>query len=143
MLPWEGRIITPRTPLGKCLAKEYTPPMATKKKTPAKPKAPAKKSAARPKTAKSAARKPATKAKKTSSKPAGPREQKLASSALKLVDEAAALLRRGITTGADISEKNRLEAKKRAHNLLNKATSSLSSLLESGSSVISKAISKI
>ncbi len=117
--------------------------MATKKKTPAKRKAPAKKSAARPKTTKSSTRKPAAKAKKTSSKPAGPREQKLASSALKLVDEAAAILRRGITTGADISAKNRLEAKKRAHSLLNKATSSLSSLLESGSSVIGKAISKI
>jgi DNA-binding protein HU-beta len=80
---------------------------------------------------------------KSSAKPAAAHEEKLTSSALKLVDEAAALLRKGIKTTADVSEKNREEARKRAHSLLTKATSSLNDLLDSGTSALHKAISKL
>ena len=76
-------------------------------------------------------------------KPAGPREEKLANSALKLVDEAASLLRKGIKTTADVSDKNREAARKRAHGLLTKAASSLGGLLDTGTSALHKAISKL
>ena len=112
---------------------------AKKKKTPAKKpvvKAPAKKVAAK---------KPAPKKKAaaTKSKPAGPREQKLASGALKLVDQAAAILRSGIRTSANSSEKTRLEAKQKAHTLLTKASSSLGDLLSGSTSTIRSVINKI
>lgn len=124
--------------------------MATKKtsKTPAKKSTPAEKVATARKATvrKAAAQKStptATSKPKVTNKPAGPREEKLASSALKLVDEAAALLRKGIKTTADVSEKNRTEARKKAHSLLSEATSSLSGLLDSGASALHKAISKL
>ena len=116
------------------------------KKTAAKKVASAKKSVKAKITAKSA---PKTKAKattakaKNSTRPAGPREQKLASTALKLVDEAASLLRKGISTTADTSEKARLDAKKKAHNLLTKAHSSLSDVLSGGTSALHKIIGKV
>lgn len=84
-----------------------------------------------------------TAAKAKPSRPAGPREEKLANSALKLIDEAASLLRKGVKTTADVSEKNREAARKRAHTLLTKATSSIGGLLDSGSSALHKAISKL
>lgn len=112
--------------------------MATKKKA-----APAKKSA-KAKVA-SVKKKTTSKHKRKSSvdKPIGPREHALASSALKLVDEAAAALRKGIRVTADTTEKTRHESKKKAHDLLTKATSSLSSLLGGTSSALHKAIGKI
>ena len=90
---------------------------------------------------------PATKkktAKKTASKPAPvAKEHSVAESALKLVDEAAALLRKGISTSAGSSEKARLEAKQKAHSLLNMASSSLSGILDGSTSVLRKAINKL
>lgn len=86
---------------------------------------------------------PARKTSPKKSKPAGPREQKAASAALKLVDEAAALLRKGIRTSADTTEKTRHEAKQKAHALLNKASSSLGDLLSGSTSVLRSAINKI
>lgn len=77
------------------------------------------------------------------SRPAGPREQKIASSALKLVDQAAALLRQGIHTTANTTETNRLEAKKKAHALLTKATSSLTDVLSGSASALHKVIGKL
>lgn len=123
--------------------------MATKKtsKTPAKKSTPAAKVATARKATvrKAAAQKstPTAPKRKITNQPAGPREEKLASTALKLVDEAAALLRKGIKTTADVSEKNRTEARKKAHSLLSEATSSLSGLLDSGASALHKAISKL
>lgn len=70
-------------------------------------------------------------------------EHKAATAALKLVDEAATLLRSGISTSAKTTEKTRLEAKKKAHSLLNKASSSLAEVLGSGTSVLRKAINKL
>ncbi len=103
--------------LGKRKEEEYCGFMPTKKKKPVK-KAPAKR------------------------KPASP-EHKIATNALKLVDEAAVLLRKGISTGADTSEKARLEAKKKAHALIGKAKSSLEGLLEESASTLRKVVNKL
>lgn len=92
-----------------------------------------------------AKKKPAKKTGKKATKKTTPvsREHSVTQSALKLVDEAAALLRKGISTGSDSSEKARLAAKKKAHTLLNKASSSLSDVLDEGASVLRKVINKI
>lgn len=111
-------------PLGKHGAAGYLRAMPTAKKTPA-----------RKATAKT---KPAAKKK---AKPSP--EHTAAHAALKLVDEAAELLRKGITTGASTSEKAREEAKKKAHTLLTKASGSLEALLSGGTSVLRKTINKI
>jgi len=98
---------------------------------------------------KTTARKPApgktkfrTAAAKRSS-PAGAREEALANDALKLVDKAAALLRKGIRSGAETSYKTRLEAKHQAHGLLTKASSALGELLSESTSTLHKVINKI
>lgn len=70
-------------------------------------------------------------------------EHKAATAALKFVDEAATLLRSGISTSAKTTEKTRLEAKKKAHSLLNKASSSLADVLGTSTSVLRKAINKL
>ncbi len=83
-------------------------------------------------------------AKKSTKKTATPRSHSTSeANALKLVDEAAALLRKGISTGASTTDKARLEAKKKAHTLLNKASSSLSGILDESTSVLRKVINKI
>ena len=88
-----------------------------------------------PKTARSqTAKKPA---------PAGPREEALANDALKLVDKAAALLRKGIRSGAETTHKTRLEAKHQAHGLLTKASSVLGDLLNESTTTLHKVINKI
>ncbi len=145
MLAWKESIITPLTLLGKRTTRGYVSSMAKKPTKKAASKSPTKAAApkAAPKTKTTAKKTTKPSATKSSTRPLGAREQKLASSALKLVDEAAALLRKGINTTADVSEKNRLAAKKRAHGLLNKATSSLSSILEGGSDALHKVIGKI
>lgn len=112
--------------------------MATKtKKTTSRKtsKSPARKAAARKTTGKRTTARP--------SRPAGPREDKLASGALRLVDEAAALLRKGIRTGAETSEKTRTDTRKKAHNLLTRASSSLGQLLSEGTSTLHKVINKL
>jgi hypothetical protein len=115
--------------------------MATKKKTSA-PKA--KKATTKPAPKKAAAKKPAPKkSSATHSKAAGPRETAAANAALKLVDEAASLLRKGIRTSANTTEKSRHEAKKKAHDLLNKASSSLGDLLSGSTSALRSVINKI
>lgn len=119
--------------------------MATKKKTtPAKKSAP-KKVAAKKSAAKKAAPKKATAKKPASQKSQayGPRETAVANSALKLVDEAAALLRKGIRSGASTSEKARHDAKQKAHTLLNQASSTLGGLLSGSTSALRSVINKI
>lgn len=117
---------------------------ATKKKTSkSAPKKSSTKTANKPakKTAGKHSRKPAQKtAHRASPKP---REHAAAEGALQLVNEAAALLRKGISTSADTTEKARLEAKAKAHSLLTKASSSLSDLLGGSTSLLRKAINKI
>ncbi len=110
--------------------------MATKKKTTAPKKAAAKKTvkkAAKPAPKKKAAPKSATK----------PAEHKATNAALKMVDEAAALLRKGIRTGSDTTDKSRDAAKQRAHALLNKASSSLGDILSGGTSALRSVINKL
>jgi len=121
--------------------------MATKKKKPVTKKSAPKKVAAKKTTVK---KKAAPAKKSTAKKPAaqkskayGPRETAAANSALKLVDEAAALLRKGVRTGADTTEKARHEAKQKAHSLINQASSTLSDLLSGGTSALRSVINKI
>jgi hypothetical protein len=119
----------------------YDSRMATKKKktaarksTPAKKKMPAK---ALPK--KAAAPKVSTKA---TSVPQG-REHKLAEQALKLVDQAASVLRSGIRDGAKTTAQSRIAAKKKANDLLGKASSNLNSAISSSTSALQSLIGKI
>jgi hypothetical protein len=74
---------------------------------------------------------------------ARPREEALANDALKLVDKAAALLRKGIRSSAETTQKTRLEAKHQAHGLLTKASSVLGDLLNESTSTLHKVINKI
>jgi len=67
----------------------------------------------------------------------------LAESALRFVDEAAAQLRSAIRDGAETTEKSRIEAKKKAHDLLGNASLNLSKAIEAGSSVLQDLIKKI
>ena len=71
------------------------------------------------------------------------KDYSVSESALKLVDEAAALLRKGINTTADSSEEARREARKQAHSLFDKASESLSDLLDESASVLRKIAKKI
>jgi hypothetical protein len=106
--------------------------MATKKKSPAV------------KSSKPAARKAAPKkAASKKSSPAQSREQKVAASALKLVDDAAALLRKTIHAGADTTESARNKARKQAQQLLTKASGSLGDLLASSTSALASVIKRI
>ncbi len=116
------------------------------KKTPAATKPAAPKAAAPKVTPKAAPRKATTPAKRVNTAdikvPSG-REQKFADQALQLVDEAAALLRGGIRTGAAETAKSRIAAKKKASSLLSRATSNLTKALESGSKTLDSVIGKI
>lgn len=99
---------------------------ASKKKSPLKKKATAKRGS----TGASSKRKTTSKAKTTkttpsSSSPVG----KTADSVLKLVDEAAELLRKGIREGASQTERARLATKRQALTLVSKASSQLSKLI--------------
>jgi ElaB/YqjD/DUF883 family membrane-anchored ribosome-binding protein len=80
-------------------------------------------------------------AKKT--RPAGPREEALANDALKLVDQAAGLLRNAIRSSAETSRTTRLEARHKAHSLLTKASSALGQVLNESASTLHKVINKI
>jgi hypothetical protein len=77
------------------------------------------------------------------STPAGPREEAVASDALKLVDKAASLLRKAIRSSAETSRTTRLEAKHQAHSLLTKASSALGQVLSESASTLHKVINKI
>ena len=85
---------------------------------------------------------PSKVSKLVTSVPAG-HEHKLAEQALKFVDEAAALLRSGIREGAATTAKSRIAAKKKAHDLLGKASSNLSKAIEDGSSLLQDLLKKI
>jgi hypothetical protein len=115
--------------------------MATKKKKPAAKKStPAKKKpAAKAHSKKAASPKVST---KSTTVPHG-REHKLAEQALKLVDQAASVLRSGIREGAATTAKSRIAAKKKANDLLGKASSSLSEAIKRSSSTLQDLIGKI
>lgn len=117
--------------------------MTTKKKSSAS-KAPASK-AKKTTQKKSIPKRPAPKAKKPVAKKisADHFEDVLTKEALKLVDEAATLLRTGIKTSQKTTTKAREAAHKKAHGLLGKATRHLDDALKSGSSFLQKAIGKL
>jgi hypothetical protein len=97
-----------------------------------------------------AAKKPATKKKsvlakptrKVRTKPTVP-PTKLATQALKFLDEATALLRTGIREGAHTTEESRILAKRQAHSLLGKASKTLSQAIEDGASSLQDIIKKM
>jgi len=91
---------------------------------------------------KSAAKEPASKSSPSKAAKPSP-EHQAAKAALKMVDEAAELLRKGISSGAKTTESARIEAKKKAHSLLNQASSSLADVLGTSTSVLRKVINKI
>ena len=94
---------------------------------------------------KSAPKRPVAKAKKPVAKKISAQhfEDVLTKEALKLVDEAATLLRSGIKTSQKNTGKAREAAHKKAHSLLGKATRHLDDALKSSSSFLHKAISKL
>lgn len=67
----------------------------------------------------------------------------LTEQALKFVDEAAALLRTGIREGAKTTAHSREVAKKKAHRLLDQASTSLSHAIEGGASALQKILKKL
>lgn len=68
---------------------------------------------------------------------------KQADQALTFVDEAATLLRGVIREGAATTDKSRIAAKLKAHNLLGKASVNLSKAIEDGTSVLQGFLKKI
>jgi hypothetical protein len=70
-------------------------------------------------------------------------EDVLSKEALKLVDEAATLIRSGIKNSKKTTSKAREATHKKAHSLLGKATRHLDDAIKSGSSLLRKAINKI
>ena len=71
------------------------------------------------------------------------RNNLLAKQALDFLDEATSLLRLGIREGAKTSEKSKIIAKRKAHNLLGKASKHLSRAIEDGASTLQNIIKKI
>ncbi len=118
--------------------------MATTKKKTAAKKSPVTK--AKAKTAKALPKKVPSKPAKVGTKatpiPQG-REHKLAEQALGFVDQAAALLRSGIRESASTTAKSRIAAKKKAHDLLGKASSNLSKAIGDGTSTLQNLLGKI
>jgi hypothetical protein len=68
---------------------------------------------------------------------------KLATQALKFLDEATAMLRTGIREGAETTEESRILAKRKAHSLLGKASKTLSQAIEDGASTLQDFIKKM
>lgn len=121
--------------------------MSTKKKTTVRKvaKTSAKKNVAKKsakKVEKKAAKKSATK-KPASAKSASSSEEKLTKAALKMVDQAAELLRQGILAGEKATDSTRHVARKKAHVLLNDASGKLEELLAGGTATLRKVIGRI
>ena len=118
--------------------------MATTKKNPAAKKSPVTKAKAKVSKAmpKKVPSKPAKVSTKATSIPQG-REHKLAEQALSLVDQAAAVLRSGIREGAKTTATSRIAAKKKANELLGKASSNLSKAIGDGASTLQNLLGKI
>lgn len=112
--------------------------MTTKKKSSVK-------KATSAKTKKAPAKRPLAKVKKTTAKKTSEKhlEDVVTKQALKLVDEAATLLRHGIKASQKNTTKARETAHKKAHTLLGQATRHLDEALKSSSSFLRKAINKL
>jgi len=106
--------------------------------------------AKKPATLKRGAKKPTTKKKSVLAKLAPKvrikptvHHNKLATQALKFLDEATVVLRTGIREGAQTTEKSHILAKRRAHSLLGKASKTLSQAIEDGASTLQDFIKKM
>jgi hypothetical protein len=115
--------------------------MATKKKS-SSIKVPAKKKTASTKAKSSKASSKTKVSTKAIPVPQG-REHKLAEQALKLVDEASSILRSGIRGSAATTAKSRIAAKKKANDLLGKASHNLTKALAESTAALQKLIEKI
>ncbi len=71
------------------------------------------------------------------------RHDKPGNQALGFLDEATSLLRTGIREGVETTEESRITAKKKAHDLLGKASKSLAKAIEGGASTLQDFIKKI
>lgn len=108
-------------------------------------KTPKKTSAAKKSTARKAAKVPKGTSAKSAPKPApkkGTPEDHASEQALKLIDKAAGILRKGVREGATASSKARAAAYVQANSLLTNAQKSLSGGLSSAGSSLSKGINK-
>jgi hypothetical protein len=114
--------------------------MSTRKQHPSSKKHAARKVSKKPKAKKKSL--PAKVSTKVTAKSAV-RHNKLAKQALEFLDEAASVLRTGIREGAKTTEKSRIIAKRKAHNLLGKASRELSKAIEAGASTLQDIIKKI
>ncbi len=119
----------------------------TKKKTAAKKPAAKKPAVKKPAAKKTAAKSPV--AVKVSVKKTPPpkassasREEKAAEKTIELLDEAARLLRSSLRNGAKATAEGRTQANQKAHSLVTKASSSLSSVVGEAGSILHKAINK-
>ena len=106
--------------------------------------------AKKPATLKRGAKKPTTKKKSVLAKLAPKvrikptvHHNKLATQALKFLDEATVVLRTGIREGAQTTEKSHILAKRKAHSLLGKASKTLSQAIEDGASTLQDFIKKM
>lgn len=106
------------------------------KKSPVKKATPSKVNTKKVVTKKATPKRPAAKAKNPATKKSSTQhlEDVMTKQALKLVDEAATLLRGGIKVSQKNTSKAREAAHKKAHTLLGKATRHLDDALKSGSS---------
>jgi len=104
--------------------------MATKKKTAARKKSPVKKTSTSHKSHKTSEPKKIT-------------TDAAADHALKLIDQAAALLRKGVRETASKTKSAGSHAAKEAHTLIGQAHKSLSSLLDSTASNLKRATKKL
>ena len=98
---------------------------------------------------KTTAKKPATEPsqipnkRQRKSSPPDRAKKRLANDALKLVDKAAALLRKGIRSGAETTHKTRLEAKHQAHDSSDQSIVRPRELLDESTSTLHNVINKI
>lgn len=111
--------------------------MATAKKTTTKS------STTRKSTSASSRQKAAPRSKTTPSKAKDSAVDQIEDNALKLVDEVASLLRKGIREGASRTEKTREATHKKALSLITRASNQLNKAVDTGTSVARKAVNKL
>ena len=124
----------------------YSSRMSTKKtkSTPLKKPAPSSQGAKKAAPKKSSLKKKRAPLKKSSQKGAAtPAPDQLTQNALKLVDQAAALLRKGIKTSSKATYEARTVLHQEAHTLLEEASSHLDHAIQTGTTFLRNALKKI
>ncbi len=95
------------------------------------------------KTARTSASRPAKKSAPKAAPAKTSPEEKLAASTIKLLDQAAEVLKKTLNTSASTSAKTREAAKKKAHSLLGKAHTALDKSLKEGFSAAEKVLKRL